>query len=135
MMLASGPSGLDVMRILIADQSRTMRNITRAVLAQLGHYDVDEAADAAEAVSRVRFAEFALCIFDRSMPDAEGVPFARALELAGFRAEFIALTRDDESLQRAEHPKVQILQKPFAPEALRRAIAQALPPQPVSLAA
>lgn len=134
MMQSSGPGLID-MRILVADQSRTMRNITRAVLAQLGYYDVDEAADTAEAVARVRFADFALCIFDRSMPHLEGLPFARALGLAGFNANFIALHRADAPADDSGALSVQTLQKPFAPEALRRAIEQSLPPSMSALAA
>lgn len=123
------------MRILIADQSRTMRNITRAVLAQLGHYDVDEAKDTEEAIARVRFADFSLCIFDRAIPGYQGDSFVRALGLAGFRAEFIALERSGETSECAETYPLRILKKPFAPEALRRVIEQALPPTSSALAA
>ncbi|MBL8888103.1 MAG: response regulator [Phycisphaerales bacterium] len=126
------------MRILVADPSRTMRNIARAVLAQLGYYDVDEAADANEAVSRASFANFDLCIFDRAIKAQDGSSLLRALRRAGNRAGFIELrTADFPSgpADESELPLSQSLCKPFAPEALRRCIDAAITAQSAAQAA
>ncbi|MGH7242663.1 MAG: response regulator [Phycisphaerales bacterium] len=133
MLLASGSTTSATMRILVADQSRTMRNIARAVLAQLGYYDVDEAADANEAVSRACFADFDLCIFDHSMRGRDGTPLSRALEQAGSRARQIVLSTADNPSTEAEAS--HSLRKPFAPEALRRCIDAVVASQPTLRAA
>lgn len=109
-----------------------MRNIARAVLAQLGYYDVDEAADANEAVSRASFANFDLCIFDHAMRSHDGAPLDGALRSAGSTACCIALRAADspasldQPLGASVTPAGQSLRKPFAPEALRRCIDAAL---------
>jgi len=126
------------MRILVADPSRTMRNIARAVLAQLGYYDVDEAADANEAVSRAGFANFDLCIFDQSIRSQDGLSLIRALRRAGDRAGYIELRTADSPITPSgdsELPLCQSLCKPFAPEALRRCIDAALTAQSTAQAA
>lgn len=120
------------MRILVADPSRTMRNIARAVLAQLGYYDVDEAADANEAVSRASFANFDLCIFDHAIRAQDGSSLLRALRRAGNRAGYIELRTAESPIGPAddsELPLSQSLCKPFAPEALRRCIDAAMTAQ------
>jgi CheY-like chemotaxis protein len=125
------------MRILVADQSRTMRNIARAVLAQLGHYDVDEAADAGEAISRACFADFDLCIFDQSMRSQDGSSLIGALRKAGSKAGYIALRPSDTPPPAGDSDLLpsQSLCKPFAPEALRRCIEGAISCRPVLRAA
>ncbi|MCL2330821.1 MAG: response regulator, partial [Phycisphaerae bacterium] len=42
--------GLNIMKILLVDDSRTIRNIQKNVLAQLGHTDTIEANDGVEAL-------------------------------------------------------------------------------------
>lgn len=112
-----------------------MRNIARAVLAQLGYYDVDEAADANEAVSRASFANFDLCIFDHAIKAQDGSSLLRALRRAGNRAGYIELRTADsppgphDPHDESELPLSQSLYKPFAPEALRRCIDAALTAQ------
>lgn len=116
------------MRILVADPSRTMRNIARAVLAQLGYYDVDEAADTNEAVARASFANFDLCIFDQSLRGQDGSSLIGTLRRTGSKAGYIALHRADVEANLdlpadgSDLPPGQSLSKPFAPEALRRCI-------------
>jgi len=112
-----------------------MRNIARAVLAQLGYYDVDEAADANEAVSRASFANFDLCIFDQSMRSQDGSSLIGSLRKAGSKAGYIALRAADSQsgpaapTDESELPDSHWLSKPFAPEALRRCIDGAIAAQ------
>lgn len=125
MFLASGLAPERTMRILVADPSRTMRNITRAVLAQLGYYDVDEAADSAEASARVRFARFDLCIVDHALQSQDRSGLADTLRAAPFSTGCIILrTQDSLESQPAQREPAPgpTLQKPFAPEALRKCI-------------
>lgn len=113
------------MRILVADPSRTMRNITRAVLAQLGYYDVDEAADSSEASARVRFARFDLCIVDHELHARDNTGLADTLRHAPFSAGCIVLRTRDSIESHAvptDAPRDRTLLKPFAPEALRKCI-------------
>lgn len=114
------------MRILIADHSRTMCNIARAVLAQLGYYDVDEAHDGHEAISRAGFASFDLCLVDHALFENNGQSLIDSLRKAGGTAECIVLRNSDAPADQAALAGVQILNKPFAPEALRRCIQAAI---------
>lgn len=114
------------MRILIADPSRTMRNIARAVLAQLGYYDVDEASSSREALSRASFATFDLCLFDHALADLDANALIESLQKAGSATRCILLRNADLPEPATEIRGVEILNKPFAPEALRRCIEAAL---------
>ncbi|MBX3381115.1 MAG: response regulator [Phycisphaeraceae bacterium] len=114
------------MRILVADQSRTMRNIARAVLAQLGYYDVDEASNGQEAIARACLANFDLCLFDHAMIGNDAKSLVDSLRQAGATTKCILLRNSDSPAFEPELPGVQILNKPFAPEALRRCIEGAI---------
>ncbi|MFO0858936.1 MAG: response regulator [Phycisphaerales bacterium] len=122
------------MRILIADGSRTMRNIIRAVLAQLGHYDVDDASDAPEAQTRATFGGFDLCLIDRDLLDAAGTPMTRTLADAGHPA-LISLERADRP-EGSPYPGAHgTLRKPFAPDSLKQCMESALAARHSPLAA
>jgi len=61
------------MKILLVDDSRTIRNIQKNVLAQLGHTEVAEAADGVEALKMIAESRPDLALIDWNMPNMDGI--------------------------------------------------------------
>ena len=62
------------MRILLVDDSSTMRRIQKNTLEKLGHTDVTEAGDGLEAIAKLTTAgPFDLVLMDWSMPNMGGL--------------------------------------------------------------
>ena len=64
--------------ILVVDDTRSMRKMVAAVLAQAG-YDVAEAGDGVEALDLARSRVFDLVVTDHNMPRMDGVTLVREL--------------------------------------------------------
>ena len=62
------------MRILLVDDSSTMRRIQKNTLEKLGHTDVTEAGDGLEAIAKLTTAgPFDLVLMDWNMPNMTGI--------------------------------------------------------------
>lgn len=66
------------MKFLVVDDSTTMRRIMANSLQRIGHTDVVEAADGAEALAKFD-ASIGFIITDWNMPNMTGLEFAQAL--------------------------------------------------------
>jgi two-component system chemotaxis response regulator CheY len=114
-------------RIMIVDDSASMRQVTGATLSLAG-YDIVEACDGQDALSKLT-GELHLIISDINMPRMDGITFLKAVKSdARYRfTPVIMLTTDgsDEkkSIGRAAGAKGWIV-KPFAPQALLDAVAK-----------
>ncbi len=64
--------------ILVVDDTRSMRKMVAAVLAQAG-YDVAEAGDGIEALDLAKGRRFDLVVTDHNMPRIDGVTLVREL--------------------------------------------------------
>jgi len=64
--------------ILVVDDTRSMRKMVATVLQSAG-YQVEEAADGAEALDKARGRVFDLVVTDHNMPRMDGVTLVRAL--------------------------------------------------------
>src|SRR3989304_4547613 len=60
------------MKILLVDDSRTIRNIQKNVLAQLGYTDIMEASDGVEALKQIGEIRPDLALIDWNMPNMDG---------------------------------------------------------------
>ncbi len=60
-------------KILVVDDSSTMRRILRTTLMRIGYSDVTEAADGAEALLKCRGAQFDIVLTDWNMPEVDGL--------------------------------------------------------------
>lgn len=69
------------MRILIADDDPTSREIARQLIAHAGHH-VDAVCDGAAALDAIRRAAYAIAILDLQMPRLDGAEVARAVRAA-----------------------------------------------------
>ncbi len=67
------------MRILIVDDSRSMRMILKRMLADMGHTDVVEAEHGADALDRMLESTPELALVDWNMPVMNGLEFVTEL--------------------------------------------------------
>ncbi len=65
------------MKILLVDDSRTIRNIQKNVLRQLGHTDIAEAEDGVKALAIFKQQPPYLMLVDWNMPNMDGLTFIR----------------------------------------------------------
>jgi PAS domain S-box-containing protein len=111
--------------ILLVDDHAHVRSTTAAVLSDFGH-TVVEAADGTDALRVLREnCDFDLLITDYAMPHLSGTELLRAAQEVCPDVPALIVTgyaEADAIRDRPEH--VEILQKPFTPEALEGAIDQ-----------
>ena len=67
------------MRILVVDDSTTMRRILINTLSKLGYTDVVDASNGREGLDRLAAAPVDLVITDWNMPEMSGIEFIRAM--------------------------------------------------------
>ena len=110
-------------RILIVDDSPTIRKMVRASLRPLDAFDFVDAANGLDAIEQLALGPVALVILDLNMPDMHGVDVLRFLRHhPGTRdvPVVILTTRGDDSSRDAAMTAgaTQYLTKPFVPQAL-----------------
>jgi nitrogen-specific signal transduction histidine kinase/CheY-like chemotaxis protein len=111
--------------ILLVDDHAHVRSTTAAVLSDFGH-KVVEAADGTDALRVLREdCGFDLLITDYAMPHLSGTDLLRAAQEICPEVPALIVTGYAEAEAIRDRPQhVEILQKPFTPEALEGAIAQ-----------
>ncbi|MBE8595247.1 MULTISPECIES: chemotaxis response regulator CheY [Xenorhabdus] len=67
------------LKFLVVDDFSTMRRIVRNLLKELGFNNVDEAQDGAEALTKLRTAEFDFVISDWNMPNIDGLELLKTI--------------------------------------------------------
>lgn len=110
-------------RILIVDDSPTIRKMVRATLRALESFDLVEATNGLEAIEQVALGPVALMILDLNMPDMHGVDvlkFIRRHPSSRTVPVVVLTTRGDESSREAAIAAgaTQFMTKPFVPETL-----------------
>ena len=68
------------MRVLVVDDSRTLRKLLSRELNLVGITNIQEATDGAEAVERVRAEPFDLMLLDMEMPELDGLDVLRLIK-------------------------------------------------------
>ena len=115
-----------MIRVLVADDSRVMRQIVVRTLRQAGFdWDVTEAADGQEALEAVRADEPDVVLSDWNMPNMTGLELLQAMRDEGFGTPFGFVTSEGspEMRQMAEAAgALFLIAKPFTPEAFRDTI-------------
>lgn len=72
------------MRVVIADDSRVMRQIVIRTLRQAGYdWDITEASDGAESLQLAKDLDPDLVLSDWNMPEMTGIDMLRAMRAAG----------------------------------------------------
>lgn len=115
------------MKILIADDSRVMRQIVVRTLRQAGHggHDIVEAENGRQALEMVQTEQPDLVLSDWNMPEMTGIDCLSALRAAGSTVKFGFVTSEgsEEMRQRATAAGAAFLiAKPFTPEAFDDAL-------------
>jgi two-component system chemotaxis response regulator CheY len=119
-------------KILIVDDSKAMRMIVRRTLRQAGFdkFEVEEACNGAEALVMIeKGIPPRLVLSDWNMPDMSGYELLQQLRAKNINVPFGMITTEGtpEMRGRAEKAGARFLiQKPFTPEDLARAIGSIL---------
>lgn len=115
-----------MIRVLIADDSRVMRQIVIRTLRQAGYdWEVREAEDGAKALEAVRADEPDVILSDWNMPEMTGIDLLRQLRVEGFETPlgFVTSEGSPEMRELADREgALFLIAKPFTPEAFRAAI-------------
>lgn len=117
------------MRILLVDDSRTIRNIQKNVLAEIGYTDVVEASDGLEALSRVAAEKPDLMLVDWNMPVMDGITFVRKVRETDKVTPMIMVTTEAEKSRVVEAIRAGVnnyVVKPFTGETLLEKINQTM---------
>jgi two-component system, chemotaxis family, chemotaxis protein CheY len=110
-------------RILIVDDSATIRKMVRACLRPLGSVEFVDASSGLEAIEQIALGAVALMLLDLNMPDMHGMDVLRFVRKhQGLRSlpVIVLTTRGDDSSREAALAAgaTQYLTKPFAPQQL-----------------
>ena len=84
------------MKILLVDDSKTMRNIQKGILAQMGYSEIEEATDGLDAMSKVGGFSPELILLDWNMPNMDGLSFAKEYRGKGNKTPIIMVTTEAE---------------------------------------
>lgn len=117
------------MKILLVDDSPTIRNIQRNVLAEIGHTDLAEAADGVEALSKIAADRPDLMLVGRNMPNMDGITLVRKVRETDRTLPIIMVTTEAEKSRVLEAVKAGVnnyVVKPFTAETLADRIKQTM---------
>lgn len=119
------------MKILIADDSRVMRQIVSRTLRQAGFdgHDVVEAVDGRNALDLIASEEPDLVLSDWNMPEMTGIELLRALRAQGDAIPFGFVTSEGSPEMRekaAAAGALFLIAKPFTAEAFQEALADVI---------
>jgi len=118
--------------ILVVDDDRTTRHLTRTTLAKAG-YAVRVAQDGAEALTRMRGKKFDLVLLDVWMPRMDGLAVLDRMKRLKTRPRVIVMTSDDAPqtvLKAIRRQAYQYVHKPVEPAALVSIVRDALKSAP-----
>jgi len=110
------------MKVLLVDDSKTMRNIQKKVFEQMGVTEFAEAGDGIEALTQVAAAgpnAFDLILVDWNMPNMDGHSFIVHLRRNDKKTPCIMCTTEAEKSRVVEAIKAGVnnyIVKPFTPE-------------------
>ena len=111
------------MKILLIDDSRTMRNIEKKALAELGAVEFVEAGDGVEAMAAVAQhpGGFEVVLSDWNMPNMDGLAFVKKFREQNRSTPVVMVTTEGEKEKIIEAVRAganNYVVKPFTAEAL-----------------
>jgi len=113
------------MRVLVVDDSKTMRNIVKGVLATVGATAIEEASDGQDALSRVDAFKPDIILLDWNMPVMDGITFVKTYRVKNKTTPIIMVTTEAEKSRVMEAILAGVNNyavKPFTPESLSKII-------------
>ena len=115
------------MKVLIVDDSASMRMIVKRTLRQAGFegLSISEASDGAQALAQIKKDAPELVLSDWNMPNMTGLDLLRALRAEKVPVKFGFVTTEGNAEMRAlakQHGAQFLIAKPFTPESFERAL-------------
>lgn len=115
------------MRVLVVDDSSTMRRIIINTLVKLGHQDFVEAANGVEGLERASTCPIDLVITDWNMPEMTGLEFIRTLRTRPetSRVPVLMVTTNaakDDIVEALRAGVDNYVVKPFTPDTIKEKI-------------
>jgi len=117
------------MKILLVDDSRTIRNIQKVTLKTLGYEDVAEASDGIEALKVMAESKPDLLLVDWNMPNMDGISLIRKVRETDRALPIIMCTTESEKARVLEAVKAGVnnyIVKPFTAQTLAEKINQTM---------
>ncbi len=117
------------MNILVVDDSRTIRNILKKTLQQLGYSDVVEAEDGVQGLAKFNEKVPDLVLIDWNMPNMNGITLVGKIRETNKTVPLIMCTTEAEKTRVIEAVKAGVnnyVVKPFTPDSLRDKITQTM---------
>ncbi|NLX05148.1 MAG: response regulator [Phycisphaerae bacterium] len=117
------------MKVMLVDDSRTIRNIEKNVLGQLGYTEILEAGDGIEALSVMEGNMPELMLVDWNMPNMDGLTLVKTVREKGVQVPIIMVTTEAEKARVVEAIKAGVnnyVVKPFTADTLGEKIKQTL---------
>jgi two-component system chemotaxis response regulator CheY len=101
----------------------------RSCLVSLGHSDIDEACDGADALSKAKASNPGLILLDWNMPNMNGLEFLRAFRASDKTTPVIMVTTEAEKprvIEAIESGANDYVVKPFTPDVLEQHVKRTL---------
>jgi len=119
-------------KVLIVDDSKTMRSIHRSVIGKIGNAEIEEACDGQDALSKASAFQPDLILLDRNMPNMDGYTFLKIYRSKGNSTPIIMITSEACKTSIVDAIKAGVndyVVKPFSPEKLSERIKKILEKQ------
>lgn len=118
---------VESLHILVAEDKASVREVTQALLHELGHRSAGYGS-AADARTAQREGSFDLVLTDMPMPGGSGLDLAKALRTDGFTGPIILFSgyAEDVESNTLEALGAEFLAKPFRRDSLQRALDRAM---------
>ncbi len=119
------------MKVLVVDDSSTMRRIIKNTLARLGYKDVVEAENGIEGLAKLKEGGVDLVLTDWNMPEMDGLTFVKTIRgsksFSNLPILMITTMAAKEDIVEALKSGVNnSIVKPFTPETLKEKLDQVL---------
>lgn len=107
------------MKVLVVDDSTTMRRIIIASLANMNLTEIVEAGNGQEAVDKVKTDDIGLILMDWNMPVMTGIEAVKMIRSLGMKMPIVMVTTEAEKervLEALKSGANNYIIKPFRPE-------------------
>lgn len=115
------------MKVLVADDSRVMRQIVIRTLRQAGYdwWDIEEAEDGADALAKIRASLPDFVLSDWNMPEMTGMELLKKMRRDGIETPFAFVTSEGSPEMRRQAEAAGalfLIAKPFTADVFRDTI-------------